>query len=592
MLSHFKAFSSRILIGILLAVVLVSTASSVLAQHAFAQHRSNESGAKQTRTIQGGISHVAVRTGEVNLATLAISHPSLATGAPKTAPTDRQLKTAAQLATYRQYILSHPNTLPQAKTVPAPEGASIYHTGAIPVLQNQAAGLTSVDGGGWYPPDQAIATSSGYVFEGVNNVLKVYNSSYSSLYGPWTPDTFFASVKRSGDTFSDPQITYDAEPGRAVFVISWLEISPSGNDYIDLAISKTSTPSPLSNYYVYQVDPTTISGGSDDFCDYATLGYDYWGLYITCITFSISSGNFIGNNTFAFSLTNMLSGSLGTWDVWNSVTTDLSCGTSCNEPAYRVSPAIEDGFPEAEWIAATDQGFGASSSNLTVCSITNTQALGTGTLPTFTCGFNSLPLSYDDPIGAAEPGTSATVYPGIGFKQFAYRAGKLYFAIPLALSCSGHTHDGILWADVDPQLTTLSAHNPQWQNGLYSNYNEAGYFCFSNADAYMPTIIPSSEGDATLVFNYSSSTVFPSIVFTGRANTDAPGNMGQTGSSKFIVIGTHSNDSGRWGDYSACSLATNGASRGIVYCGGEFGGPNTVLGGFGWDTDLYNIRME
>ena len=568
----------RFLVGGLVVAVLLAGAAAIFVPRMSAN--ANLRTAKTAQTLRGGVSHAAVRHGEVNLASLPVAKTATATTAVKSVATNRSRSSSAQLQAYRNNALAHPGSLPKAVAANPPSNTNLYHSGATPVLQATHAGLTSVDGGGWYPPDQAIAAAPGYIVEGVNNVIEVYNNTYGTVAGPWTPDSFFASVKQSGSTFSDPQITYDAT--RQVFLFEWLEIATGGNDYIDIAISKTKAASPITNYFVYQVDPRVAN--SDDFCDYGTMGYDYWGMYVTCVTFSISTHGFLGNNTFAFSLDNMQAGSLGTFDYWYSISNSYG-------GAYRISPAIEDGVPQAEWIATSDAGYGHVSNNLILCSITNTQAIPTGTLPTATCVGNTMPTSYDDSIGAAEPGTSATVYAGDGFKQIAYRGGRLYFAMPEAVNCSGHTHDGIYWGSVVPQLTTLSAHNPQWVNGVVAGYTEMGVQCYSNADAYMPTLIPSSENDLTLVYNYSSSSVYPGIVFTGRANTDTPGTMGQ-GSSRFVVNGTHSNDSGRWGDYSACALTTNGGSRGIVYCGGEFGGPHTALGGFGWDTELYTIRME
>jgi hypothetical protein len=317
------------------------------------------------------------------------------------------------------------------------------------------------------------------------------------------------------------------------------------------------------------------------------MGYDYWGMYVTCVTFSISNGSFLGNNTFAFNISNMASGALGSYDYWYSINTDLS-----SSPAYRLSPTMEDGVPQAEWIAATDAGYGVTSSNLTLCAITNTHAVGTATLPTYTCSLNSLPLNYTDPNGAAEPGTTSLVYPGYGFKQIAYRNGQLYFAMPMAITCSGNLHDGILWAAVDPQLNAISGATPQTVSGIYANYSQAGYLCYSSADAYMPTLMAGQEGDIALVYNYSNASVPPSIVYNGRAAADAPGSMGQGSGGVYVVYGSNSNDSGRWGDYSACALLGNFTTRGTVYCGGEFGGPNTALGAFGWDTEMYALRME
>ena len=70
----------------------------------------------------------------------------------------------------------------------------------------------------------------------------------------------------------------------------------------------------------------------------------------------------------------------------------------------------------------------------------------------------------------------------------------------------------------DPQLNAISAHTPQTVSGIYANYSKAGYMCYSSADAYMPTLMAGQEGDMALVYNYSSSTTYPSIVYTGRAD--------------------------------------------------------------------------
>lgn len=326
------------------------------------------------------------------------------------------------------------------------------------MLLSKGAGLNSTQTGGWYPPDQAIAAAPGYVFEGNNNLAEVFSTAYGLKYGPWTPDQIFASVKQGTDFFSDPQITFDAE--RSKYVITWLEINgTTGNDYIDFAITKTSTPSPLTNYRVYQLAAT--AAGADNFCDYDTLGYDYWAAYVTCADFSVSGGSFLGNTTFAIDLNFMFNGTGIVGWFWNNIYTDVSCGASCVEPAYRLSPTMEDGVPQAEWITATDVGWlgGNVSTNLTACAVTNSHALESANAPTLTCAYTSLPTAYDDSIGAAQPGTTAQVFAGDGYKQVAYRNGQLYFAMPIAITCNTVLENGILWGAIDPQLTTFAVKN-------------------------------------------------------------------------------------------------------------------------------------
>jgi hypothetical protein len=600
----FNRALAKVLAGGLLGLALVSAgASNVFGLQAAPA----KSGGKHTQILQGTPIRGAVRSGEVNLATLPPATPAMlqasaaASGRIPAPYLARQ--TAAQQDAYRQWALAHPGALPKASGGPAPSthDPKTYGNGVGPVLLSSHDGLNSVDGGGLSAtPDPALAAAPGYLLEGVNNVMEVYSTTYAMKYGPWTPNQLFKSVMYSGDTFRDPQITYDAERSR--YLIAWLEISPKtgtnllGYDYIDLAISNTSTPSPLTNFRVYQFAAIWIGGRSAyTYCDYPTLGYDYWGVYITCMIGSVVDGSFLGNAALGFSINRMLSGTLdGIW--WDNVLTDLSCGTGCYYPAHYLSPTIEDGVPQAEWVTATDALYSVTSQNQTVCAITNTHALDaipSGAHPTFTCVYTTLPLSYADPNPAVEPGTDQTLNFPLGYKQVAYRNGQLYFAMTMILTCNGNVHDGVLWAAITPQLTTLAANTPQHINGVVDAYSQAGAFCYSDADVFTPTLIADTEGDMTLVFTYSnSSSIYPSIGFTGRTAADAPGTMDQGTGGAPVVVGSQSTSIGNpyWGGYSTCALLTNLVTRGIVYCVGEYGGTHTPTGG--WDTELYAIRTQ
>jgi hypothetical protein len=597
MRSHFKGSTLRILASGLLGLALVSGAAST---SIFAQHGSTKSAASSRQMVHGGSSSKVAASGTVDMSK---AKPVAASFAPRVnLNVDRSLKTPAQLAAYRQWVAAHPGSLPHATsaagakgpttTQAAAVGKNMYGGGATPVVLQDVAGLNSSQAGGWFPPDQAIGTVGGLTIEGVNDAWAGYASNLTIKYGPFTAEQLFAPVMIGGDHFSDPQITWQTSRGR--WLVSWLEVGPT-KDWIDIGVSLGTVPSPVTAWHVYRVDPEVPAAG--DFCDYDTMGYDYWGMYVTCVTFANSNGAFLGNNTFAFSISHMESGSLGLWDFWYSVVTDVSCGASCVEPAYRLSPATEDGgYPQAEYVAATDAGWSVVSANLTLCAITNTIAVGSVTLPTFTCAYTSLPVFYSDPVGAAQFGSASLVYPGFGFKQFALRAGRLAFAMPVSGTCNGVPHDFIAWESVDPQLTALTVNNPQFINGIVGAYSNGGYHCYSGEDEYLPTYMTSTEGEATLTYDYSNATFeFPGIGWTGSAATDAPGTIGQcngvdcTGSA--IVVGTNPNGSGRYGDYSACALDYGYFARGTLLCGGEFGGPHASGGGAGWDTQLFQIRM-
>lgn len=596
-----KGVARALVSGLLGLTLVLGPAAGVLAQ------RSAASGASSKPiTLQAHVGQAAGRHGQVNLATLPPASPaqlkaSAAANSGASSRTPATSMTPAQMAAYSKYVAAHPNTLPQAVSAPAPQAGNLYGSGVLPVKQGGADGLNySGFGSGIAPqPNLAVAQDGPYTVEGDDNSLAIYNSSFNLAYGPWTAQSLFSAVYQSNDWLSQPHIIYDAERSR--IIISWLEEATNSQGttttYLDLAVSKSSSPTSITNYSIYQIDASSALP-SGDYCVSDTLGYDYWGAYITCIQYALGA-TFDGNTTFSFSLDKMIAGAgLGYWYYWTDIPTNVSCGNNCYYPAAVVSPAIEDGVPQAEWLVADDLNLPVLSTtfkSLSFCAITNTQALytnNTSNLPFMSCASGNLPISYQGPANAQQPGASSTTLdPGFGLNQISYRAGRLAFAITTELSCSGHAHDGILWADVVPQLTTLAAHNPQQAAGVYNNDTEAAYQCNAGADLYLPTLIASAENDLALVYHYSNATsAYPSIVYTGHANTDAPGTMGQGSVSKFVVMGSYALGYNGLSTYDTCSLAGSTYSRGIVTCAGVYGGvdaPNN-----GWDTYLYRLRME
>jgi hypothetical protein len=235
--------------------------------------------------------------------------------------------------------------IPQAAIAARPRATSSLSLNFIggdttPLISKNVDELKLNQSGGFYPPDQAIATDLSYVMEGVNNAVAIYRTSTGALaYGPYATNTSFVPVRQGLDTFSDPQMYYDVMRDR--WIVTWLEITSGGLTDLDIAISASNSPTqptPGAQYWEYQI-PTTVMG-STSCCDYDTLGVEYYSLTITCAMFNTSNA-FLGNAVFAFNKAPMLSG--GTTNYWwwtNYVNTDVNaCGGLC--AAYRLSPAIE-----------------------------------------------------------------------------------------------------------------------------------------------------------------------------------------------------------------------------------------------------------
>jgi hypothetical protein len=312
------------------------------------------------------------------------------------------------------------------------------------------------------------------------------------------------------------------------------------------------------------------------------MGADYWGLYFSCRNY-FNDGAFTGNTTLALGKTPAYSG--GGYFYW-SLNDGLQIGVG--GPAYAVSAAIEEGVQDAEFFVSTDAGRGlGASSNMGLCAWTNLNNMTSVTAPTTTCQNVDLGLTYGDPFDArqAAPPNLFTEY---GPKQVYYKAGRLYFAQSTILNGN---HDGIYWAEVQPQLTTKAAHTPQWVNGAI--VRQAAYFDFgSSYDLYDPTLMGTDEGDITLVYNISGPTLNPSIEMTGRKATDADGTLGQGGATVRIATGAHTQTASIgniWGYYSSCAIALNSVTRGTIWCAAQYTG--SVAAPF-WNTRLFSFRTE
>jgi hypothetical protein len=487
---------------------------------------------------------------------------------------------AAAIATEKanpQVKNPHPNTRSGDGKSPAFVGG-----GVTPLVTKNVDGLTSVQAGspGAYP-DPAIATDLSYVMEGVENAVAIYRASTGALvYGPYAASSFFAPVYTSGDTFNNTQMYYDVMRDR--WVVSMLQ-DHAGASYIDLAISTSTSPtqpSPGGQYYIYQIGTNFEPNGSTpSFCPRMTMGMDYWGVYFTCANY-LATSDFVGNTMLALAKAPLLSG--GSWFGYYA---NDGLRTGARAPAYAVSPAIEEGVQDAEFFVSTDAGLlGAnSSSNMGLCAWTNLSNITT-TTPTVTCQNVNLGLAYDDPLPAFQP-SDTVVQVSFGPRQVYYKAGRLYLAQSILVNGK---EDSIYWAEVQPQLTTKAAHNPQWVNSAV--VTQVSYFDFgSGTDLYEPMLMGMDENDISLVYNISSGGLNPSIEMTGRKATDAPSTLGQGGGSVVIVAGTHPTGYD-WSEYSSCAIALNSVTRGTVWCAAEYMGSVTDIAG--WNTRLFSFRTE
>jgi hypothetical protein len=305
--------------------------------------------------------------------------------------------------------------MPSAVAHPMPDRSaatspSFVGGGVLPPVYRSFEGLNSTQGAGNNTGGQSMATDLSYVMQATPNAIDIFSSASGALlYGPYTSSSFFAPVKINGDFLLEPQTLYDVMRDRWIVVYSELTIPGSsvGHGYIDIAVSQTNSPTqptPGGSYWLYRLEATEFNTQYGEHCSTPQIGADYWGLYITCQTYSNGPGQYVGNYLMALDKTRLYSGaSAAGWVFLDIAAGPHICGAGGTSPcpAHLLSPAVEDGVPDAEFFIGMNGSYAPISSDLTLCAITNTNALiDNNTGPLLSCGNNTLPTAYAQPVTA------------------------------------------------------------------------------------------------------------------------------------------------------------------------------------------------
>ncbi len=138
----------------------------------------------------------------------------------------------------------------------------------------------------WIPPDMVIAVGPSHVVEAVNAGFSVY-TKFGTPVTPspdgeayWTFSDFFDARKPAGweGFMFDPRLLYDANRDRFVMLALGKD-EVNETSYFFLALSETSDPT--GDWCTRRIDSNDTGGASPAWLDYAGLGVDQWGLYVT-----------------------------------------------------------------------------------------------------------------------------------------------------------------------------------------------------------------------------------------------------------------------------------------------------------------------
>lgn len=425
-------------------------------------------------------------------------------------------------APYR-HVSSQPDAVAQTEVLP-PVGT----TGGL-----NFDGITDAQGGGFVPPDTNASVGATQVVETVNIAYEVWDKTTGLQIMPAKNlQTLYSQLGGECATgnLSDPTVLYDKQAGRWVISMVAYNNTFTIND-ICMAVSTSSDATGTYNLYSFSYGKTLP--------DYPKVGVWPDAYYVTTDSFP-SGGAFTGAESCAMDRTNMLAGNPATSVCFQRGLSD-----------FALLPADLDGATVPPAGAPNFEMDLASSTKLNLYKFHVDFAITSNS--TFTGPTQLTVTSYTDACAATgvcikqpSPGESLDALGDRLMFRLAYRNFGDHEAMvanhSIKASGTGNAASAVRWYEVrNPNTTPII-----YQSGTFGGGT-------SSAANWMGSIAMDKNGDIALGFSTSSSTVKPSIRYTGRVPTDTLGKM-ETAKSIVTGGGVQESSFNRWGDYSSMAI--------------------------------------
>lgn len=384
-----------------------------------------------------------------------------------------------------------------------------------------------VGANGSYPPDTDGDVGPNHYMQVVNTRFAVYNKNGVKLLGPSNNNSIFSGLPNNTND-GDGILLYDENADRWLFSQFALPNYPNGPFYENVAISQTNDPT--GSWYRYQFQFA-------DMPDYPKLSVWVDGYYMTIRRFASGSGNWLGCSAVAMDRDKMIAGLPNAGMVM------------FNLPSSAEGPQAAD----------CDSDFPPLGTPCPVCYLTAT-ATSTVRLYDFQVDWtntanSTFTLTPQITVGnISTTGLSGNAIPqkNTSQKLDAMAGKRIMFRMPYR---KFSTHSSML---INTTVNAGGVAGIRWMElrnvaGTWSLYQEGTYAPGDGHYRWMGSIAMDELGNIALGYSISSSTMFPSIRYTGRLAGDPLGIM--TIQERGIINGGgyQSNTDGRWGDYSAMS---------------------------------------
>jgi hypothetical protein len=406
----------------------------------------------------------------------------------------------------------------------------------IPSPMANFEGINNVDG--VLPPDTVGDIGPNHYVQMVNLSFAVYNRSGSLLYGPANTNTIWTGFRGAcaNTNDGDPIVLYDELADRWLVSQFALPNFPSGPFYECIAVSQTGDP--LGAWHRYQF---LISNSKLD--DYPKFGVwpDGYYMSINQFTCNLFTCNWAGQGAVAFDRDKMLAGQSAQMVYFDLFSQDPNLGGML--PSDLDGPLPPANAPNL-FVQVDDDAWGYSGDQLQIwqfdvnwstpssSTFTNIGNLPVASFDSNLCGYarNCLP----QPGGVNVDAISDRLMYRLQYRNF---GAHQTLVTNHTVDVNGSDRAGIRWYELR-------------NSGGGWNIFQQGTFSPDANHRWMGSVAMNAVGDIGLGYSVSSTSVFPSIRYTGRLDGDPTGEMTQGEGTIITGSGYQQHSSGRWGDYS------------------------------------------
>ncbi|GAB4522787.1 MAG: hypothetical protein Fur0018_04990 [Anaerolineales bacterium] len=432
-------------------------------------------------------------------------------------------------------------SVPQQNLSPDPVVQRGPVQGQSPATEFNFEGINNVNG--VLPPDTNGDIGPNHYMQWVNLSLAVWsldrNTNTATLVlGPVAGNSIWSGFGGACQTTNDgdPIVLYDHLADRWIISQFALPNFPSGPYYQCIAVSATGDPTGAWHRYAFVASNTKMN-------DYPHLGVWPDGYYMTVNQFTNGS-SWGGAGVFAFERDKMLSGQTARMVYFDLYSVNTGFGGMLPSDLDGSAPAT--GTPN--YFAEVDDSswMGDSTDTMRIWAFhvdwnnTGNSTFGINGQPNYL-----IPVDNFNPIGFSipQPNTSQGL-DNLGDRlmhRLQFRDFGSYFTLVTNHTVDAGARAGVRWYEL---------HMPS--GGAWSMYQQ-GTYAGDSADGlhrWMGSAALDSAGNLAIGYSVSSSSVYPSIRYTGRLVNDPLGTLSQGEGEIIAGSGSQTHSAGRWGDYS------------------------------------------